>query len=277
MSSDKDGLSPEALRQFGTSVDFGQTAHDYANHRAGFPLEFFDLLAQRRYACSGQTALDLGCGTGTVARGLAHHGLQVTGIDPASDLLGQARVLDKAAGVEVQYRTGTAEDTGSADQSVDLVTTGQCWHWFDRPRAAAEVKRVLRPGGRLVIAHFDWLPLPGNVVEKTEELILKHNPLWAGANGTGLYPAWLTDLANAGFDQLETASFDLSQPYGHIGWRGRIRASAGVAASLSDEQTKAFDQELFNMLTRDFPKEPLAVPHRIWIATGVRPQGKSSS
>lgn len=271
MSSNEEGLSPEALREFGESVDFGQTAQDYAKHRAGFPPEFFDLLVGRGYARSGQDALDIGCGTGTVARGLAQLGLTVTGIDPSSDLLEQARALDKSESVEVHYRTGTAEDTGIADGSVDLVTAGQCWHWFDRSRAATEVTRILRPRGRLIIAHFDWLPLPGNVVEATETLILRHNQKWAGASGTGLYPAWLADLANAGFEQLETASFDLSQPYSHIAWRGRIRASAGVAATLNEAQTRVFDQELSEMLSRDFPNDLLAVPHRVWMATGLRP------
>ena len=42
--------------------------------------------------------------------------------------------------------------------------------------AALEARRLLAPSGRLVIAHFDWLPLPGNVVEATEALIKAHNP-----------------------------------------------------------------------------------------------------
>ena len=52
-----------------------------------------------------------------------------------------------------------------ASSAADLVTAGQCWHWFDQPRAIAEVIRLLKPGGQLVIANFDWLPLAGNVVE----------------------------------------------------------------------------------------------------------------
>ncbi len=272
MSGDADGLSADALRSFGASVDFGQTADDYATHRAGFPPAFFELLTSRRFAVPGQSALDLGTGTGTVARGLAQLGLSVTGLDPAPNLLVQARALDIKAGVTVQYDTCTAEDTDVADSSMDLITAGQCWHWFDRPNAAAEVARVLRPGGWVVIAHFDWLPLPGNVVAATEALILQHNPAWAGAGGTGLYPAWLADLEQAGFQHLETTSFDTAHPYSHAGWRGRIRASADIAASLNAAETADFDHALAALLARDFPKEPLAVPHRVWFVTGTKPE-----
>ena len=82
----------------------------------------------------------------------------------------------------------------------------------------------MRPGGTLVIAHFDWIPLPGNVAEATERLIETHNPAWTMG--------------------------------------GRIRASAGVGASLAPEAVERFDGELATLLADRFPEDPLAVPHR---------------
>jgi len=57
-----------------------------------------------------------------------------------------------------------AEALPFRDHSFDVVGAGQCWHWFDRRRAALEARRVLTPGGLMVIASFDWIALPGNVV-----------------------------------------------------------------------------------------------------------------
>ena len=252
-------------------IDFGRTATDYGRHRAGFPEAFFDRLFARGDVAAGRRVLDLGTGTGTVARGLAQRGCDVTGLDPSEPLLEEARRLDRAAGVSVRYVVARAEDTGLPDAGFDAVAAGQCWHWFDRPRAAAEARRLLVPGGRLVIAHFDWLPLPGNVAAATEALILAHNPAWRGAGGTGLYPAWLTDAAVAGFRDIETFSFDLAAPYTHEAWRGRVRASAGVAASLPPDAVARFDAELAALLAADFPADPLAVPHRVWAVVAVRP------
>jgi SAM-dependent methyltransferase len=259
-----------STRAFGRSVDFGRTATEYRRYRAGFPPAFFDAVERRGWIARGQRALDLGTGTGTVARGLAERGVSVVATDPAAALLEQAAELDREAGVVVDYREGRAEAVDAPDGAFNLVTAGQCWHWFDRPRATAEAARVLAAGGRIIIAHFDWLPLAGNVVEATEHLILAFNPAWTMGGGTGLYPQWLVDLGNGGFDTLETFSMDVAQPYTHEAWRGRIRASAGVKASLDDGAIDRFDRALAEVLATGFPVDPLLVPHRVWVASGVR-------
>lgn len=265
------GPDIEGVRAFGRDVTFGDTAEDYATHRAGFPPAFFAALAERGLCDRGTVALDIGTGTGTIARGLARCGAQVSAVDPAQDLMEQAKALDAQAGVQVTYHRAPAEALPFDGDSFDLAVAGQCWHWFDRPRAAAEVARVLRPGGVAVIAHFDWLPLPGSVVAATEALIRAHNPAWALGGGTGIYPLWPGDLTAAGFTGIETFSFDVAQPYAPQAWRGRIRASAGVAASLGPGAVAAFDAELAACLARDFPGETLSVPHRVWVCIGRLP------
>ncbi|BCJ46481.1 methyltransferase type 11 [Actinoplanes ianthinogenes] len=253
-----------------TTVDFGRTAADYARHRAGFPPSLLDRLAGYGVGGPGQTVLDLGTGTGSLARLFALGGATVTGLDPAEPLLDQARRLDREAGAEVTYVVGAAERTGLPDATFDVVSAGQCWHWFRAAEAAAEARRLLRPGGRMVIAHFDWLPLPGTVVEATERLILAHNPAWSLSGGTGLHPRWLTDLRTAGFSDLETFSYDIDVLYTHEDWVGRIRASAGVAASLPPPGVEHFSVALRAELAAGFRGDPLPVPHRVWavVATG---------
>jgi SAM-dependent methyltransferase len=252
----------------GGNVDFGLTATDYGRFRAGFPEELMDRLAALGVLGPGRRALDVGTGTGAMARLLAPRVGSVVGTDPAGPLLEQARELSDAS--NLTYEVGVAEETGFADEAFDLVTAGQCWHWFVRPRAAAEISRLLTPGGHLVIAHFDWIPLPGNVVEATEALIVDYNPEWKMGGGTGLYPAWLADAAGAGFVGLETFSFDLQVPYSHEAWVGRIRASAGVGASLPDEEVARFSRDLGELLATRFPADPLPVHHRTWALVATR-------
>lgn len=249
----KDSLTP----------DFGLTADDYGQYRAGFPDELIERLLRMDAIHSTDRALDVGTGTGTLARLLAPHVRSVLGTDPAAALLEQARRVEGTP-ANVVYKEGVAEETGLAGESMDLVSAGQCWHWFDGREAASELHRVLSPGGRIVIAHFDWLPLPGNAVEATEQLIQAYNRAWNLGGGTGMYPRWLTDLATAGFVGIETFSFDLDVPYSHEAWVGRIRASAGVGASLSAEEVSRFSDELGELLAARFPEDPLAVPHRTW-------------
>ena len=234
----------------GVDPDFGNTADDYARHRAGFPEVLFARLR------------DLGIGL---------PGQRIAGIDPAAAMLAAARRLDAAAGVEIEYRVAAAENTGLPDASQDVASAGQCWHWFDRPRAAAELRRILRPGGLVLIAHFDWIPLDGNLVAATETLIETHNPAWNMGGGCGLYPQWLRDLGEAGFEGIESFSGDVDVVYTPVDWRGRIRASAGVGGSLPPERVDAFDAELAALLARDFPGERLRVPHRYFAITARAP------
>lgn len=265
MTEDRAGeIIVAAVREFGRSVDFGQTADAYAKWRQGFPHEFYERLEAFDVGQRGQCVLDLGTGTGTVARQLALQGSIVVGLDVAPEIMARAAELDRAANTTVQYVVGRAEAIEFASASFDVIMAAQCWHWFDRAQAAREVHRVLRPGGSLVIAHFDWLPLPGNVVAATENLILKYNPRWAMGGGTGIYPQWLADLGAAGFTEIETFSFDVNALYSHEAWRGRIQASAGVKASLSSEGAAHLDEELKAILAGSFPEDPLAIPHRTW-------------
>lgn len=251
------------------TADFGRTADDYATHRAGFPPVFILRLRDNGIGVAGQTVLDLGTGTGSLARGMAASGALVTGVDPAADMLDQARRLAAAEGLSIGFQVGTAERTGQPDAAFDVVTAGQCWHWFDGPAAFAEIGRVLEPGGRLAICHFDWLPLKGSVVAATERLILAHSPDWPFAGGTGIYPAWTMGMAEAGFADVQTFSFEHPQRYSHESWRGRIRASAPIGGTLPPAAVEAFDREHAAMLARDFPDDPMTVPHRCWAAIGT--------
>ncbi len=251
--------------------DFGQISEDYARHRAGFPDSLFERLATYGVGIKNQLVVDLGTGTGSLARGLANRGCNVIGIDPAEEMLNEARELDEKAGIQVEYRVGKAENTQLPDASFDVVTAGQCWHWFDRPKAAEEVKRMLKPDGTIVIAHFDWVPLVGNLVRATEELIEQRNSDWNMGGGLGMYPQWLRDLGESGFQNIETLTYDVDVPYTQDAWRGRIRASAGVGGSMPAGEVRKFDEALSELLDNCFPEAILKVPHRVFVVIAHAP------
>jgi len=253
------------------NIDFGAVADDYARYRPGFPDVLFDRLAGCGVGTRDQAIVDVGTGTGNLARGFARRGARVIGIDPDERLLAQARRLDATAGVSVDYRVGRAEALPLPDGSADVVTAGQCWHWFDAPLAAREFHRLVRPGGRVAVAYFDWLLHPGNVVEATERLILEHNPSWELAGGNGFHTEPLPHLHAAGFGPVETFSADIDVPYTHEGWRGRIRSCSGAGAALPRERADALDAALARLLAASYPDEPLRIPYRVFAIVAARP------
>ena len=275
--------------------DFGQTADDYARHRAEVPSELYDRLARGfGIGNAGQRVLDVGTGTGAVARALARRQCAATGLDPSAELLATAARLAAAEALDVRFVQGVVEATGLPAESFDVVTAAVCWHWFDAERAAAEIRRVLVPGGRLVIVHFNWLARRGNVVEATELLMRKHRPggpgvelaerivksaaarvrpAWFATLGTGIHPESLSTLTSAGFEDLETFSFDADIRYDHEGWRGRVRSHAWVGASSTPHRVARFDDELAALLRQRFDG-PLAIPHRVFVVVARSPQAR---
>ena len=130
--------------------DFGLTARDYGRHRAGFPPQLVSHLYRHGIAFPGQDVLDVGTGTGALARLCAQAGARVTGLDPAGPLLEQARELDREAGVESDYRVGTAEATGLPDASYDVVVLSRTLQALRRPaEVLAEIGRI---GERCIVS-----------------------------------------------------------------------------------------------------------------------------
>ena len=253
-------------------ADFGKTAEDYLTHRAGFPNSLFERFNQLALIQSGQRVLDLGTGTGTLGRGFAVRDCQVTGLDPSAEMIEAAKTIDADQGLNTSYVIAPSEKTGLPDNSFELVTAGQCWHWFDAEATSIEIQRLLVPGGKLIVAYYDWLPLNGNMVRRTEELIESYNPAWRAGNLTGIHPGLFRDLGENGFRNIESFTYDEPAVYTHESWRGRIRASAGVAATLSDEETARFDAELAKLLKKDFPESPTEVPHRVFAVIADQPE-----
>jgi ubiquinone/menaquinone biosynthesis C-methylase UbiE len=107
-------------------------------------------LVERLGAKEGARVLDVGCGTGRLAHWIAERvgpSGAVAGVDPLEERIQLARSRGGAARFEI----GRAEDLGAFDDaSFDVVCMSSVLHWVaDKPRALAEVRRVLRPGGRL--------------------------------------------------------------------------------------------------------------------------------
>ena len=113
-----------------------------------FPLEYaFHLLGNAR----GKTVLDYGCGAGENAVLLAARGAAVIGVDISPDLIELARKRAALNGATVELLVGSAYETGLPDASVDIVFAQAILHHLDLGAARSEVRRVLKPGGVLIV------------------------------------------------------------------------------------------------------------------------------
>jgi len=104
---------------------------------------------------AGKDVLDAACGTGRYAVRLAQAGARVCGVDASEEMLAAAKRKQSEAGVNVDFRLGDLTRLPCADASFDLAVCALALcHVADLSSVFAELARVLRPGGRLIVSDF---------------------------------------------------------------------------------------------------------------------------
>ena len=131
---------------------FETVAADYERYRPDYPEEALRWTAERLGLRPGACMLDVGAGTGKLARGLVALGFEVVAVEPGRQMLEQLR----GAVPEAEAHEGPAEALPLPDASVDAAVAGQAFHWFERGKALAELHRVVRPQGGLALLWNWW-------------------------------------------------------------------------------------------------------------------------
>jgi ubiquinone/menaquinone biosynthesis C-methylase UbiE len=148
-------FSREAIRQSGYLRD-GFAAF-YDENRLRPPDVLLNALARYAGGVSLERVVDLGSGTGLSARAWSDRSGEVVGVEPNESMLSVA--LAQTSQTNVRYIRAFADATGLPDESADLVTCSQSFHWMDREPVLAEATRVLRSGGAFAAYDYDMPPL----------------------------------------------------------------------------------------------------------------------
>ncbi len=174
---------------------FDSAAEEYDTARPSYPSSVFDELERRAGSLRGQLVLDFAAGTGIASRQLAARGATVVCLDIGEQLLRRAR----ARSPQIPCVLADGHRMPVRQAAADLLTFAQAWHWFDTPRATAEVARVLKPGGywaawwnRASAAGERWF-------DRYEDLLERECPgyTWRRQRDTELEPHWSGALARA--------------------------------------------------------------------------------
>ncbi|WP_127506797.1 class I SAM-dependent methyltransferase [Actinoplanes solisilvae] len=212
----------DVFRQRRTAESFGVDAERYDRARPRYPAELIDRIAA---TAPGPAVLDVGIGTGIVARQLRSAGCRVTGVEPDPRMAAVAR----DSGFEVDV--ATFEEWEPSGRTFDAVVAGQTWHWVDPVAGAAKAASVLRPGGWLTLFWNAAQPSPdaGAAFSAVFQRLMPESPL---ARATGLSAAQgysrLLDLADeatratGAFAAPQRWAFEWEQTYTRDEWLDQL-------------------------------------------------------
>ena len=133
---------------------FSSRVADYVRYRPGYPSALLELLRVECGLRPGHVIADIGSGTGFLSELFLKNGNRVYGVEPNKDMR-QAGEEYLASYDGFSSIEGSAEGTTLDDASVDFITAGQSFHWFEPELARAEFVRILKPSGWMVIAWND--------------------------------------------------------------------------------------------------------------------------
>jgi SAM-dependent methyltransferase len=223
---------------------FSDRVADYVRYRPAYPPELLDVLRGEVGLDPVHTIVDVGSGTGILSRPLLEHGNAVYGVEPNAAMRQAAesslRRFDRFCSVD-----GRAEATGLDAASVDLIVAGQAFHWFSVAETSLEFRRILKPGGWVVLVWNSRRTAGTPFLESLEAFI----------------DAWGTDYASVRWRYDVEDSLDvLFGPAGYAattlangqqldleGLRGRVGSSSYMPAEADPRREAMVEalQELF--------------------------------
>jgi SAM-dependent methyltransferase len=213
------------------AASFASVADVYERSRPGYPEDAVRWLAGEE-PCD---VVDLGAGTGKLTRSLVARGHRVTAVEPLPEMLEQLRVaVPEATGV-----VGGAEAIPLEDESADVVTVAQAFHWFDHGPALREIARVLRPGGHVALV---W-----NRRDETEEWVSQLSDAMVGRTGID-YGAGGPIDASGLFGPVEHAVFSHVHDVDRETLLELVR-SRSYCAILSEEEREPVLQRVDDLFT----------------------------
>jgi SAM-dependent methyltransferase len=224
---------------------FTGRVEDYARYRPSYPPELLDLLRRECGLSEDTVVADVGSGTGILARLFLENGNRVIAVEPNEEMrrAGESLLSDHDYFESV---TGRAEATTLPQGSVDLITSGQAFHWFDPVPARQEFARVLRPGGRVVLVWNDRRKHGAPFQEAYEELLETYATDYAevehGRRGS-------LENVRSFFapNPVHTGTFSNRQYLDYDGLLGRLRSSSYVPA-----EGRSGNREMLGELQRIF-------------------------
>ncbi len=201
---------------------FTQTADYYVKYRPSYPAQMGDEIIFNCHLNQNSIIADVGSGTGLLTELWLRRGNRVYGVEPNESMRNQGEqylaIYPKFVSVN-----GTAESTTLSSSSIDLVSVGTAFHWFEVEKTREEFRRILKPQG--------WVVLVWNVRDLRSELVKEYEALVQqyGINYRGSVAENMESVVKEDFfspNTMKTIQYPFGQRFDWEGFQGRLRSTS---------------------------------------------------
>ncbi len=231
---------------------FRGTARFYDEFRVPYPASMLDDLCRRANATGRGRLLDIACGTGQLAFGLASCFAQVCAVDQEPEAVDLARTNARARGVDnIEWVSARAEDV-VADHDIDLVVIGNAFHRLHRRRVAEAARGWLVPGGHLAVVwnnspwdgDQEWQHALGRIVREWVAIAGAEDRVPAGYRRSLTEAPHAAVLTEAGFEIV--GDYDFPTPYEWTVARltGFLYSTSVLSRAALGAHAPAFEQDV---------------------------------
>jgi len=202
---------------------FSSRVENYIKYRPSYPPEIIGLLRAECGLARASVVADVGFGTGLLTRLFLENGNTAFGVEPNPDMRAAGeRLLGGFPGFK--SIVGTAEATTLGDESVDIVVSGQAFHWFDREPARREFVRILKPAGWVALIWNDRKTSSKPFLQDYERLLNTFARDYSVVNHSNVDPDAIQSFFDPG--RFTLASFPNQQVFDFEGLFGRLMSSS---------------------------------------------------
>lgn len=208
---------------------FSSRVERYIKYRPSYPLEVIEFLKKKGILTLKSIIADIGSGTGILSELFLKEGNKVFGVEPNTDM--------RNAGVKLlnKYPTfisidGSAEDTKLDNNSIDIITAGQAFHWFHLENARREFKRILKPKGWVILIWNRRKKLTNAFLKEYEKFLLKYGTDYKAIEKSKLdFDKFFENYKRK--KNYNRITFDNHQIFDYEGLEGRLLSTSYIPLS----------------------------------------------
>jgi ubiquinone/menaquinone biosynthesis C-methylase UbiE len=236
---------------------FTDKAEVYAKYRPSYPLEYIEYLVSDVGLNEDCIIADIGSGTGILSRQLLERGFTVIGVEPNDDMRTVAEQTLKTYSRFISIEA-TAENTTINDNSLDIVTVAQAFHWFDLKQFRLECQRFLKQDGRVALV-WNSRDASSDINKESADVCQKYCPNFKGfSGGMEETPIAFQQFFKDGKYDIKYFRNDLQ--FNQIGFLGRY-LSASYSPKKTDKEYNPFITALSDLFEKYSNNGEIVIPN----------------